>query len=132
MDLYSSAKAIEEAFDGLSGSFFEQLDDYSLWTDLEKNVKAQTEKQAKILEDAIFTLFPATVCTAKELGLDNAKEFFDFVFAFPAVAHRNRQQLCGLLRDLEVRQKNNLSDDVFVLSKDELLQLFKKAKAYDI
>lgn len=132
MKLYASTKAIDDSFNGLAGSFWEQLDDFSMWTDLQKSVTAQTKQQREILGGAIFTLFPATVCTAKKAGLDNAKEFFDFVFMFPEVARQNRRQLCGLLRDLESRLKRNLSDDVFTVSEDDLHKLFEKAKAYDI
>lgn len=132
MNVYSNANAIEAAFDEFACHFFEQLDDWSLWKDFNKCICTQTKAQKEVLANAIFTLFPATVYEAKNSGLDNAKEFFDFVFADPVIARRNRLRLCSLLRDLEVRQKNNLSDDQFRVSASDLQELFEKAKAYDI
>lgn len=132
MKLYSSVCAVDAVFDGMSCAFFEQLDDFSLWMNLKQNVSAQTAEQWKILGDAIFAQFPASVCEARKAGLDNATRFFEFVFAFPEVARRNRQRLNSLLRDLELRLKNNRSDADFTVSEDELGKLLEQAKKYAV
>lgn len=131
MKLYSNAGSIDAAIEEFSWAF-EQLDDFLSWVDFKDSILVQTAEQKDILENAIFAVFPASVQEAKLSGFDSAKEFFDCLLICPDIVRQNRQRLSSLLRDLKTRQKNNLDDDLFKLSANDLQKLFKKVPAYDI